>query len=433
MLHFIMVACLTAFVANAPLFAQQTEDVVYLKNGDIVWGTIVEQIPSESLKIQTADGSVFVYAMNEISRIVRESAMGTEEAATGIEIGTLFGLSFLAGDDDSATFFGVPGGLSGSTGNPSLYMLWFPNKKLAIGPEFGFGRFSMHLKEEYEEEYEEGEFSVTFLYLGGRGTFFLQSNAMSGTYITGHGALSHIGSDLGASDSETAFSIGAGLGYQWGLGSALILRTEGRYRYWFDVDGEQLNDFSFLLGLGTRAGRVGRENNTSAPEVEIGTLFGLSHRLVESDSGIATATLTHIGVPAALPPVRVGFSFPYIPSLYLLWFPSEKLAIGPEFSFGRSSSNGDGITSLYLGGRSAFFLQSNSMSSPYIMGHGALLFIDSDAESETDFSAGAGLGYQWRLGSALVLRAEGQYRRWFNEEINDLSLIIGLGTRLGGR
>ena len=77
------------------------------------------------------------------------------------------------------------------------------------------------------------------------------------------------------------------------------------------------------------------------------------------------------------------------------------------------------------------------MSGPYILGLGALARVATDGtgfdESETDFSAGAGLGYQWRLGSALVLRAEGRYRRWFNEEINDLSLIIGLGTRLGGR
>ena len=301
MLRFIMAACLTALVVAAPLLAQQTEDVVYLKNGDIVWGTIVEQIPGESLKIQTADGSVFVYAMNKISKIVRESAMGTEEAATGIEIGTLFGLSVLADDDNSMTVLGVPGGLSGTTGNPSLYVLWFPNEQLAIGPEFGFGRFSMHLK----EEYEEGELSVTFLYLGGRGTFFLQSNAMSGTYITGHGALSHFGfsSDLGwplgGSESETNFSAGAGLGYQWRLGPDFLLRTEGRYRYWFD---DEVNDFSFLLGLGTRAGRVGREKNASAPEVEIGTLFGLSHRLVESDSGIETVTLTHVGCLLLCPP-----------------------------------------------------------------------------------------------------------------------------------
>ncbi len=47
-------------------------DVVYLKNGGILVGSIIEQIPNESLKIQTKDGSVFVYSMNDIARIAKE-------------------------------------------------------------------------------------------------------------------------------------------------------------------------------------------------------------------------------------------------------------------------------------------------------------------------------------------------------------------------
>lgn len=47
-------------------------DVVYLKNGGILVGNIIEQIPNESLKIQTKDGSVFVYSMSDIARIAKE-------------------------------------------------------------------------------------------------------------------------------------------------------------------------------------------------------------------------------------------------------------------------------------------------------------------------------------------------------------------------
>jgi len=53
------------------------QDVVYLKNGSIIRGIIVEQIPQESIKIQTADGSIFVYAMDEITRIVKEKRIST--------------------------------------------------------------------------------------------------------------------------------------------------------------------------------------------------------------------------------------------------------------------------------------------------------------------------------------------------------------------
>ena len=47
-------------------------DVVYLKNGGITKGIIIEQVPNQSLKIQTADGSVFVYKFSEIERISKE-------------------------------------------------------------------------------------------------------------------------------------------------------------------------------------------------------------------------------------------------------------------------------------------------------------------------------------------------------------------------
>jgi F0F1-type ATP synthase membrane subunit c/vacuolar-type H+-ATPase subunit K len=48
------------------------EDVVYLKNGSVVRGIIIEQIPGKSIKIQTAGRSVFVYTMEEIEKMTRE-------------------------------------------------------------------------------------------------------------------------------------------------------------------------------------------------------------------------------------------------------------------------------------------------------------------------------------------------------------------------
>ena len=70
-----------AFVATTPLFAQPLEDVVYLKDGTIVRGTIIEQIPGESLKIQTQGGSVFLYALEEIAKIVKEPVLEPEVKA----------------------------------------------------------------------------------------------------------------------------------------------------------------------------------------------------------------------------------------------------------------------------------------------------------------------------------------------------------------
>jgi hypothetical protein len=47
-------------------------DVVYLKNGGLVRGMIIEQMPNVQLKIQTRDGNVFVYKMDEIEKIAKE-------------------------------------------------------------------------------------------------------------------------------------------------------------------------------------------------------------------------------------------------------------------------------------------------------------------------------------------------------------------------
>lgn len=47
------------------LNAQNTTDLLYLKNGSIIKGEIVEVIPDESIKIETAAGT-FVYKIDEV-------------------------------------------------------------------------------------------------------------------------------------------------------------------------------------------------------------------------------------------------------------------------------------------------------------------------------------------------------------------------------
>lgn len=59
----------------ATIQAQTLQEVVYLKNGSIVRGVIIEQIPNKSLKIQTADGSIFAYQMDEVDKITKEAAI----------------------------------------------------------------------------------------------------------------------------------------------------------------------------------------------------------------------------------------------------------------------------------------------------------------------------------------------------------------------
>lgn len=50
----------------------QYQDVVYLKNGSIIRGIIIEQIPNKSIKIETYDKSLFVFTYDEIEKITKE-------------------------------------------------------------------------------------------------------------------------------------------------------------------------------------------------------------------------------------------------------------------------------------------------------------------------------------------------------------------------
>lgn len=69
---------------NHVRFENQTSqftEVVYLKNGSIIKGVIIEQIPNASLKIKTADGNIFSYAISEVEKITKEEIQKTREYA----------------------------------------------------------------------------------------------------------------------------------------------------------------------------------------------------------------------------------------------------------------------------------------------------------------------------------------------------------------
>jgi hypothetical protein len=66
---FVLSSCLLCRYA----FGQsQSRDIVYLKNGIVLKGEIVEQILNTSIKIKTADGNIFVYPMSDIDKITKE-------------------------------------------------------------------------------------------------------------------------------------------------------------------------------------------------------------------------------------------------------------------------------------------------------------------------------------------------------------------------
>ena len=68
----IILLFLTTTICSNVLAQDNYQDVVYLKNGSIIHGMIIEQTPGKSLKIQTANDDVFVFSFDEIDKITKE-------------------------------------------------------------------------------------------------------------------------------------------------------------------------------------------------------------------------------------------------------------------------------------------------------------------------------------------------------------------------
>ena len=71
-----LVLFLFAIITTVAFGQSNYQDVVYLKNGSIIRGVIIEQIPNKSIKIETADRNIFVYQMDEIEKLTKELRQG---------------------------------------------------------------------------------------------------------------------------------------------------------------------------------------------------------------------------------------------------------------------------------------------------------------------------------------------------------------------
>lgn len=74
--------------------AQTINETVYLKNGSVVKGAIIEQVPNESLKIKTGDGSIFVFQMSEVTKITKEEVEEKPAKKVVVSDGKHRGLDF---------------------------------------------------------------------------------------------------------------------------------------------------------------------------------------------------------------------------------------------------------------------------------------------------------------------------------------------------
>lgn len=91
------------FIAFLKINAQTPLEVVYLKNGSVIRGVVLEQVPNQFIKLETSDGSIFVYSVDEIEKITKEFSQKSKSGTSAvnydlegyrgfIDVGYLFGV-----------------------------------------------------------------------------------------------------------------------------------------------------------------------------------------------------------------------------------------------------------------------------------------------------------------------------------------------------
>lgn len=71
MRKFFFLITISVIVVTTSAHAQGQQEQVHLKDGSVIKGFVIEQVPNSSLKIQTSDGSIFSYKMNDVEKITK--------------------------------------------------------------------------------------------------------------------------------------------------------------------------------------------------------------------------------------------------------------------------------------------------------------------------------------------------------------------------
>ncbi|MFI3240371.1 MAG: hypothetical protein R3Y22_07275 [Bacteroidales bacterium] len=74
-LSVLMLFMCVCFSVNAQ--SSEYQDVIYLHNGSVIKGFIIEQVPNESVKIETTEGNIFVYSMTDVQKMTKEKKVVT--------------------------------------------------------------------------------------------------------------------------------------------------------------------------------------------------------------------------------------------------------------------------------------------------------------------------------------------------------------------
>ncbi len=112
------------------IFSQELQDVVYLKNGSIIKGCIISQVPNEYIIIKTSDGQLYTFNFPQIEQIEKTQVTEIDGYGGGLSYGISLGGFGLIGLQtriyvsekfafELGTSYNIGAGVSESYGNTS--------------------------------------------------------------------------------------------------------------------------------------------------------------------------------------------------------------------------------------------------------------------------------------------------------------------------
>ena len=172
MKKYFVIAIMLIFIIF-PLSAQKTKDVLYLKNGSIIYGKLLEATDS-LYKIRIYDGSIFIYPSHEVEKFVNEMPLyeGRKKSGLGfvVEAGVLAGAQ--SSDYKTPFSFNFLANITSNTRN--IY-------GLGSGVEY-LGQPFMPVFIEYKFLFSDRK-TTPFIFLRGGKLFHLNGDAQNSDYI----------------------------------------------------------------------------------------------------------------------------------------------------------------------------------------------------------------------------------------------------------
>jgi hypothetical protein len=112
-----VIAIVLIFIA-IPVSAQRNKDVLYLKNGSMIYGKLME-VTDNQYKIKTSDGSIFIYSSQEVEKFVNEIASydGRKKSGFGFTLEAGFLVGAQSSDFKAPFSFNILGNITNKTKN----------------------------------------------------------------------------------------------------------------------------------------------------------------------------------------------------------------------------------------------------------------------------------------------------------------------------